>query len=123
MGLQIEWFLHRKTKMGYYSKARRTCSWNLKSTRGEWKNKITTMYGYRADPFTGEKKFHTAIDIADIEGTPLLAVFDGVITYTEHSDSGYGNYVELTDKEGNRPSVGIPEIFPEISILVFNIKG
>ena len=22
--------LHRKTKMGYYSKARRTCSWNLK---------------------------------------------------------------------------------------------
>ncbi len=69
--------------------------------QGEWKNKITSMYGYRADPFTGEKKFHTAIDIADIEGTPLLAVFDGVITYTEHSDSGYGNYVELTDKEGN----------------------
>src|SRR5699024_1048328 len=63
--------------------------------QGEWKNKITSMYGYRADPFTGEKKFHTAIDIADIEGTPLLAVFDGVITYTEHSDSGYGNYVEL----------------------------
>ena len=69
--------------------------------QGEWKNKITSMYGYRADPFTGEKKFHTAIDIADVEGTPLLAVFDGVITYTEHSDSGYGNYVELTDKEGN----------------------
>ena len=69
--------------------------------QGEWKNKITSMYGYRADPFTGEKKFHTAIDIADIEGTPLLAVFDGVITYTEHSDYGYGNYVELTDKEGN----------------------
>ena len=69
--------------------------------KGEWKNKITSMYGYRADPFTGEKKFHTAIDIADSEGTPLLAVFDGVITYTEHSDSGYGNYVELTDKEGN----------------------
>lgn len=69
--------------------------------QGEWKNKITSMYGYRADPFTGEKKFHTAIDIADVEGTLLLAVFDGVITYTEHSDSGYGNYVELTDKEGN----------------------
>lgn len=69
--------------------------------QGEWKNKITSMYGYRADPFTGEKKFHTAIDIADVEGTPLLAVFDGIITYTEHSDSGYGNYVELTDKEGN----------------------
>lgn len=69
--------------------------------QGEWKNKITSMYGYRADPFTGEKKFHTAIDIADSEGTPLLAVFDGVITYTEHSDSGYGNYVELTDKDGN----------------------
>ena len=69
--------------------------------QGEWKNKITSMYGYRADPFTGEKKFHTAIDIADVEGTPLLAVFDGIITYTEHSDTGYGNYVELTDKEGN----------------------
>lgn len=69
--------------------------------QGDWKNKVSSMYGYRADPFTGEKKFHSGIDIADGAGTPLLAVFDGTVTYVEHSDSGYGNYVEIKDKEGN----------------------
>ena len=67
----------------------------------DWKTKVTSLYGYRADPFTSEKKFHTGIDIADSEGTPLLALFDGTITNVSYDEDGYGHYVELTDKEGN----------------------
>lgn len=69
--------------------------------KGDWKTKLTSMYGYRADPFTSEKSFHTGIDIADGQGTPLLAVFDGTITKVANDPDGYGNYVELTDKHGN----------------------
>lgn len=67
----------------------------------DWKPKVTSLYGYRSDPFTSEKRFHRGIDIADSEGTPLLALFDGTITKVSYDADGYGHYVELTDKEGN----------------------
>lgn len=68
---------------------------------GDWKHKVSSMYGFRSDPFTNEKKFHSGLDIADSEGTPLFAVFDGVISFVGNDDDGYGKYVKLTDKYGN----------------------
>lgn len=67
--------------------------------RGEWKNAVTSMYGYRLDPFDGHVEFHTGIDIGGPVGTELVAVFDGLVTDTGFS-SGYGNYIELTSQLG-----------------------
>jgi len=64
---------------------------------------ITSGYGYRADPFTGEMKFHGGIDIAAAEGTPILAADDGVVETANGSDSwggGYGFYVKIGHGNG-----------------------
>lgn len=66
--------------------------------RENWKGAVSSMYGYRLDPFNGVVEFHTGIDIARPLGTELVAVFDGTVTETGY-DSGYGNYIVLEDKK------------------------
>jgi murein DD-endopeptidase MepM/ murein hydrolase activator NlpD len=57
---------------------------------------ITSGFGYRSDPFTGENVFHGGLDIAAAEGTPIVAADDGIVTVANGVDSwggGYGFYV------------------------------
>lgn len=64
---------------------------------------ITSGYGYRRDPFTGEEKFHGGTDIAAAEGTPIVAVDDGIVTVANGSDiwgGGYGYYVKIEHLNG-----------------------
>jgi murein DD-endopeptidase MepM/ murein hydrolase activator NlpD len=59
---------------------------------------ITSGYGYRKDPFTGETKFHSGQDIAAPEGTPILAAADGTVIIANSTDSwggGYGYHVKI----------------------------
>ena len=42
---------------------------------------LSSYYGYRADPFTGKKKFHHGVDIAGKTGTSVLAAASGLVTY------------------------------------------
>lgn len=42
--------------------------------------RITDEYGYRKDPFTGKRKFHTGLDIAADTGTPVKAAASGTVT-------------------------------------------
>jgi len=67
--------------------------------RVEWRSSITSMYGYRLDPFDGHVEFHTGIDIAHPVGTELVAVMDGTVTDVGYA-SGYGNYLEITHEKG-----------------------
>ena len=64
---------------------------------------ITSGYGYRSDPFTGEQKYHGGVDIAAAEGTPILAANDGIVTVANGSDlwgGGYGYYVKIDHLNG-----------------------
>ncbi len=56
--------------------------------------RVTSRYGNRADPFTGQTRYHSGIDIDGFgnDGAPIVAAASGVVV-TASSDSGYGNYV------------------------------
>jgi murein DD-endopeptidase MepM/ murein hydrolase activator NlpD len=60
---------------------------------------IASGFGYRTSPFTGHRVFHSAIDIANQEGTPIIATANGVVTFAGKEgllgnliviDHGYG---------------------------------
>jgi murein DD-endopeptidase MepM/ murein hydrolase activator NlpD len=44
------------------------------------KSWISSVYGTRVSPFTGKKQFHTGIDIAGWQGTPIMAPAKGKVT-------------------------------------------
>ncbi len=60
---------------------------------------ISSGFGYRPNPFTGIRQFHSAIDIVAAEGTPVRAAMDGRVAETGYN-SIYGNYVILGHADG-----------------------
>ena len=54
--------------------------------------RISSPYGMRTDPFTGNQSMHQGIDFAAPEGTEVFAVADGVVSSTGF-DPVYGNYI------------------------------
>lgn len=55
---------------------------------------ISAGYGYRSDPFTGQREFHPAVDISTREGAPVYATGTGRVISAAHN-GGYGNLVEI----------------------------
>jgi len=76
---------------------------------------ITSKFGYRTSPFTGQNDFHSGIDISNRSGTEVIATADGKISYAarkmyignvvviDHGDglnSRYGHLKKILVKQG-----------------------
>ena len=60
-------------------------------TRG-W---LTDSFGNRKDPFTGEREFHTGLDISADKGEPVYATANGTVE-TAVASGSYGNMVVVS---------------------------
>jgi murein DD-endopeptidase MepM/ murein hydrolase activator NlpD len=56
-------------------------------------------YGWRNDPFTGERDFHSGVDIVAPTGTRVVAPADGVVSRVG-TLSAYGKSIDLAHSQG-----------------------
>lgn len=62
------------------------------------KGTLTSAFGERLSPTTGEPGFHYGVDIAADEGTPIAAFADGTVRQVAESD--YGKYLIVDHADG-----------------------
>jgi murein DD-endopeptidase MepM/ murein hydrolase activator NlpD len=60
---------------------------------------ITSWYGWRNDPFTGSRSFHTGLDIGAAHGQTVVAAMEGVVSAVGYSAVA-GNYIVLSHHSG-----------------------
>jgi murein DD-endopeptidase MepM/ murein hydrolase activator NlpD len=66
---------------------------------------VTSRFGPRTSPFTGQPQHHTGVDVAAPPGTPIRAPADGIVTFAG-TLPGYGNAVVLTHGFGFKTFYG-----------------
>lgn len=60
---------------------------------------LTSAYGERIHPINGAEEFHSGVDIAAPNGTPLVAMYDGEVTEVGENDA-LGRYVRMRHGDG-----------------------
>jgi len=60
---------------------------------------ISSYFGERADPFDGREAFHKGVDFAGTQGSDVVAVAAGVVTWAGPR-SGYGKLIEINHGDG-----------------------
>jgi murein DD-endopeptidase MepM/ murein hydrolase activator NlpD len=60
---------------------------------------ISSPFGYRINPFSGQRTFHSAIDIVVNRGTPVKATREGKVADTGYN-AVFGNYVIIRHADG-----------------------
>ena len=64
--------------------------------QGGW---LSSPFGHRTDPVTGNKEFHLGVDLAGASGMAVTSIASGVVTRSG-ADQGYGNLVEISHGNG-----------------------
>jgi len=73
---------------------------SIKPVRG---GRITSDYGYRIHPLTGQRRFHKGIDWGCARGTDVFAPADGIVVETVHKytpNYSWGRYVLIDHGNG-----------------------
>lgn len=86
---------------------------------------ISSLFGYRPNPFTGRTVLHAGIDIAANVGTPIVAPANGVVINAGY-DEGYGKMIEIDHGFGLTTRYGhCSQIFVKIGQKVsrFDVIG
>jgi murein DD-endopeptidase MepM/ murein hydrolase activator NlpD len=60
---------------------------------------VTSAYGWRPDPFTGESRFHRGVDLRAAYGTEVPAAGGGTVVFAGERGT-YGNLVAVRDDQG-----------------------
>lgn len=66
---------------------------------------ITSRFGWRIHPITGERKFHSGIDFGAPKGTPIYAFKPGLVEFVGWK-GGYGKTVIVNHGEGKSTLYG-----------------
>jgi murein DD-endopeptidase MepM/ murein hydrolase activator NlpD len=60
---------------------------------------VSSGFGYRRDPFNGQRAFHAGLDFSAPPGTPVYATADGIVIEVSNSP-GYGRTVIIEHPSG-----------------------
>lgn len=73
----------------------------LASTPSIWPTKgwLSSGFGYRTSPFTGQKEFHKGIDISARLKAPIIAPANGIVVFVGW-DHGYGKSIIISHGHG-----------------------
>ena len=64
-----------------------------------WRSIVTSEFGGRLDPITGQRDGHTGMDLGVPTGTPIRAALPGTVRVAKY-DSSYGYYVTIGHENG-----------------------
>ena len=60
---------------------------------------VTCAYGWRIHPIWGDRRFHSGVDLAASQGTPIYAIAAGTVTTATYGDAN-GYYVSISHGNG-----------------------
>jgi murein DD-endopeptidase MepM/ murein hydrolase activator NlpD len=63
------------------------------------KTRISSGFGWREDPITGQQRFHQGVDLPAAEGSPVRAALSGRVVYSDFKQD-YGHVVVLDHGQG-----------------------
>lgn len=75
---------------------------------GPTRGAISSLFGWRSDPFTRKTRFHAGLDIAAKKGTPIYALQEGYVVYVG-TKGGYGKVVTIKHQYPDIPELPIIE--------------
>ena len=71
---------------------------------GTWRS---SSFGWRIDPFTGRRAFHSGVDLAGRKGLPIYATADGFVSYAA-KDKYLGNTIIIDHRKKELDEQGQP---------------
>lgn len=66
---------------------------------------LSSYYGWRSSPFSGKRSYHSGVDMACPQGTPVYAALGGTVTSVGYNNI-YGNYIIVTHHSGYKTLYG-----------------
>jgi len=68
--------------------------------------RLTSGFGYRSDPFTGVRRMHYGVDLANRTGTIVKSTMAGRVVAVGNQLRGYGKYVVIKHNHGYQSLYG-----------------
>ena len=90
---QLDWVTRQEINGDLFHKPIHTRYW------------LSSYFGWRSSPFSGKRSYHSGVDMACPQGTPIYAALGGVVSSVGYNNV-YGNYVIITHHSGYKTLYG-----------------